>query len=413
MNYPRVVILSMTDISSSTATGSLLRELFSDFPPDNIFQISAQQSKDDIAQKYQCRYGISASKYWVSLCKRIWPVKQIFRNLRIYRSRLLDEVSKFEPDLIYLRIVDDLYPYREVAELISLRFKIPIVTHTMDDYESAMVRSPNHFKRTLKHFFFRKDLNYLFRSAKFNFVISNSMNLAFQDRYGFKFEVFHNGIDPAEWEIEDGMDRNTQAMRKTTTPFRMVMAGSIDKQKDAEVIIQVCKIVHFLNDSGDLNCELILNVSTYFYPLASRLAESHLGVIAQQYQPLKDYRKLLLTADCLILARNSDETTRAYTGLSFHNKLPEYLASGTLILCIGPEWDGSVQFLKNNRCGVVISNATDSGIRENIMSIAKHSVRYREYSIRAKEVAVENFDIRVIREQFRQRLCEVARTPNI
>lgn len=411
MDYPRVVILSMTDISSSSATGSLIRELFADFPSDHIFQITAQVSQDETSRRYLNRCGVSTSNLWVHLCKRIWPMKGVLKTFGAPQSSLLNKISSFKPDLIYLRIVDNLYTYRELAELISEEFAIPIVTHIMDDYESVLAYSPNLYKRLVSRFFLRKDLNFLFGVAKLNFAISNSMSSTFEDKYGYKFEVFHNGIDPVEWKASVEANQNILASEKTHTSFRLVMAGSIDKQKDADVITQVCRVVHFLNKSGDLDCELILNVPVYFYPLATSLAESHLGVRAQQYQPLKDYRKLLLAADCLILARNSDETTRAYTGLSFHNKLPEYLASGTLVLCIGPEWDGSVQFLKNAHCGVVISTTTDSGIRENILSIAKHPMRYRDQSARAKKVAVENFDIRLIRKRFRQRLCEVARTP--
>lgn len=408
MDFPRVVILSMTDISSSTATGSLLRELFAAFPPDNIFQISAQTSEDETAQKYLNHCEIPNTRLWLRACNRILPRKWSFKTFGMYQSNLLEKVSAFNPDLIYIRIVDNLNAYRVTAELISEQHGIPIVTHIMDDYELLLQHSPNPIKRVVSRFFLRKDLNFLFGIAKSNFAISNSMSSAFEDKYGYRFEVFHNGIDPAEWQVDVGAKQKSSFPENTCIPFRIVMAGSIDKKKDAEAITQVCKVVHALNKSGDLKCEFILNVSTFFLPIAMQLSDSYLGVIAQEYQPLKKYRELLSTADCLLLARNSDEATRAYTSHSFHNKLPEYLASGTLVLCIGPDWDSSVKFLDENQCGVVVTSATDAEIREKIRSIAKCPERYIEYSTKAKKIAFEKFDIRSTRARFNQRLCEIA-----
>ena len=408
IEYPRVVILSMTDISSSSATGSLLRELFFQFPCENIFQIIEIFSSDKIAERYKNRFKIPVMKPRIFPLIRLWPIKQILRSLSKYRSNTLKEVSKFKPDIIYVRVVENLYPYLELAELISTVFNIPIVSHTMDDYEARMEYSKKKSVRTVKRNILKRDLEVLFKVAKLNFAVSERMKLNFQEKYGYQFEVFHNGIASEQWVADSKKARDLNDSEQVRPCFKIVMAGSIERDKDAKVISQVSRAVDNLNKSGKLNCCLILNVPKFYLPSASSLAELHVGVTAQEYLPLEDYRQLLMGADCLILARNSDKITRAYTEHSFHNKLPEYMASGTLIFCIGPEWDGSVQFLKENRCAVVISNATDSEIREKVVAMATYPEQFAECLINAKEIAVAEFDIKQIRTRFRQRLCEAA-----
>ncbi len=276
----------------------------------------------------------------------------------------------------------------------------------MDDYESSMKHSSRFYDRTLKRFILRKDLDFLFGAAKLNLAISKPMSRAFHQRYGHTFETFHNEIDPAQWISDSASTSPGNPEVDNGKRFRIVMAGSIDERKDASVISQVSRAVHDLNESDALECELILNVSSHLVSAAKKLADIHQGVTAQEYQSQDEYRKLLSTADCLLLARNSDKLTRAYTGLSFHNKLPEYLVSGTLILCIGLNWDGSVRFLTEHKCCVVMSDATDPDIRKKILVMATNSEQIFEFKINARKSAIENSDIKQIRKRFRQSLCD-------
>lgn len=398
----------MTDISSSSATGSLLRELFFQFPCENIFQIIEIFSEDEIADQYKNRFKIPMMKPRIFPLIRLWPVRQILRSMSKYRSNTLKEVSKFKPDIIYLRVEENLYPYLELAELISAVFKIPIVSHTMDDYEARMEYSKKKSVRLIKRNILKRDLEVLFKVAKLNFAISESMKLDFQLKYGCQFEVFRNGIASEQWVVDSKKAEDLNDSEQVSSGFKIVMAGAIERKKDERVISQVSRVVGNLNKSGRLNCHLILNVPKFYLASASNLAELHVGVSAQEYLPLEDYRQLLMGADCLILARNSDKSTKAYTEHSFHNKLPEYMASGTLILCIGPEWDGSVQFLLENQAGVVISNATDLQIRQKITELATNPEHFIDIPIRAKRIAEEKFDIYQIRAHFEEQLREAA-----
>ena len=406
-DYPRVVVLSMTDISSSTATGSLLRELFNNFPAKNIFQITQTQFSDVEAQRFSLKFQIRYQPGKLYIKRRLRPKKWRKGYAANIALEFLDSLAAFSPEIVYLRVVDDLFPYLDLAEKISEIFDIPIVSHVMDDYEMPLAASSAVIQRLVHRPLFKWDLKSLFKTSSKNFSISAKMGKALEQRYNTKFVEFHNGIEPTDW-VQHRLCRDLDVCAaETLQPFTIVMAGSIDERKDADVIRQVAKIVHDLNQSGDLDCRFILNVSNSFISAAQEIAKTDQGVRAQQYLPLEEYRRLLMSADCLLLARNFDDISRAYTGLSFHNKLPEYLASGTPILCIAPEWDGSAQFLLEHSAGVVISTQSDSFTRQKILEMATHPEAFVPVSKNARKIALQEFNINRVRERFENQLIQL------
>ena len=390
----------MTDISSSTATGSLLRNLFAHYSPDDIFQITASKSDDEVASRYTYRYALGPSGSRLNLKQRFVRKRKDLEKQGILDQATLRALSEFAPQLVYVRVVEDLFRYSRLARGIAFEFDVPIAVHVMDDYEAPLRYSTSSFERMVLRRFLHWDLKRLFGASALNLAISESMCREFGRRYGCRFICIHNGVDPQEWSDARSNPDPSESYRDAGSPFRLLMAGSIDERKDADVIRRLARIVDGLNTSGEVNCELVLNVPRYYLAAAKSIADAHPNVIAQQYVPVGEYNSLLRSADCLVLARNDNEVSRAYTGLSFHNKLPEYLASGTPVLCIGPSWDSSVQFLKEHKAGIVLEGATDDQIREKIVEIARFPERFEGVSERARDTAFNQLDLIEIRRRF-------------
>jgi glycosyltransferase involved in cell wall biosynthesis len=400
----------MTDISASTATGSLLRELFAGFPPSSIFQLTVPRSEDEISERYRNRFTLPAVSPRLGKLRRIWPFSLVFRKSGLRLADLTAELSEFRPQLIYVRVVEHLYPYLVLAESLSRKLGIPVVTHVMDDYELPLAYSPVWYDRVVRRRLLHGDLGRLFRLSSMNFAISERMCEAFSRRYGASFECVHNGIDPAQWPARQDAETRARLFGAEPGAFKLLMAGSIDDKKDAGVVSTVAEVVGDLNQSGDLHCSLLLNVPDYAWGRARELAARFAGVRAQRYRALDNYRCLLASADCLVLARNFDAVSKAYTALSFHNKLPEYMISGTPILCIAPAWDGSAGLLAAGDAGWVLSNADRNAIREKIVEMARDPEKSSRYALNARNMAVAEFHIIGIRRRFEQRLREVATT---
>jgi len=399
-------VLSETEISESSATGSLMRELFANFAVENIFQITAYSSPDEVAKQFKQKVLINFQSGGVFPLRRLFSFLGFSFRFNPKYWKLYKDVLDFQPDIIYVRVAENLFPFSDLAISVSRYFQIPIISHVMDDYELPFKHSKVFHDRILRRWLFRSDLKKLFKASGKVITISPLMAQAFKYRYGIESEVAHNGVDSTEWPSAKGYESNQERVL-ARLPFTIVMAGSIDDKKDAQVIRLVARVVDKLNRSGVLKCSLILNVSAHYLQSAKAVASVYMGVFAQQYLPLAKYRSLLCCANCLLLARNFDELTKAYTGLSFHNKLPEYLASGTTILCIAPEEDGSSAFLKDHKAGVVVNTFREDLIEKAIIEIAQNPDCFAHLSENARMSTFNEFNIHNIRRKFENSIMEL------
>ena len=316
-------------------------------------------------------------------------------------TEILDSVRAFKPDVIYARVSE--YPLYSVRlpRLVASHLNVPMVCHIMDDCEQVFTLSRSRFERAVIRRIYRWQLKKLFSAAAANIAISRSMAEAFSVRYERVFSEIHNGVDPNEWcDIEPG----SRTASSSGTPFRVVLAGAIKETKDRAVVSAVGKSIANLNAREPDRYELLLNTPQSSLAAAYKIAKYSDGVIVQSFLPTGEYHSLLRGADVLILARNFDDESRAYTQYSFHNKLPEYLASGTAIVCIGPEWCNSVRYLERNDAGIVIKNDSVEAIGDAIKFVRRNPREAAEMATTAHRLAFAEFDVRDIRRRFRDTL---------
>ena len=98
-----------------------------------------------------------------------------------------------------------------------------------------------------------------------------------------------------------------------------------------------------------------------------------------------------------MLARNFDARSRAYTQFSFQNKLPEYMASGTPIIAVGPDWGHGVQYLEKNGAAVIVKDNDPRSLTKAIWRTRHEPEEVAAKAKRAKDLAFSEFNIRRIR----------------
>ena len=87
------------------------------------------------------------------------------------------------------------------------------------------------------------------------------------------------------------------------------------------------------------------------------------------FPPLIDdveYFRTLADADILLLPSNFDKMSLKYIGFSMPTKVPAYLVSGTPILVIGRQEAAQIQYAKQKKWGLVVTEDTKKKIGENI-----------------------------------------------
>ncbi|MEN8136794.1 MAG: hypothetical protein ABFS18_14870 [Thermodesulfobacteriota bacterium] len=394
----------MTSLSCSNATGSLLATLFNDWPPENLLQISTIIPEDEITSSYTQYFRPKSGSNIPP------PLGAIFHRTKfadlycLNWKNLLNTVRQFEPDLLYTRIVGHPLFFTDIGCKLARNLKLPMACHIMDDYERLFAASPNPFERYIVKPIFAHRLREILNLSNLNFAISSKMAKAFSKRYKSHFISLHNGIDPSLWSSSKTKKTNTNIDRNI---FRIVLAGSLAQEKEGAVAWPLAQAVNSLNSQGEDQYELVLNVQDCYLSFARRIAGKYEGIKVQGYLPTQAYRHLLQQTDLLVLARNFDKKSKAYTEYSFQNKLPEYMVSGTPILCIGPSWENSVQFLQNHSAGKVVTDANPEKIGAAIKELNSNAQKGRQYAEHARQIALSEFDIHRIRNNFIDHMCKL------
>ncbi|RMG83965.1 MAG: hypothetical protein D6714_08895 [Bacteroidetes bacterium] len=401
----KIALLSMTNISVSNATGSLLARLFEGIPPDDIVQVTKYRHSDEVADRYTRhipfydfleRQRASENRLVklpaAALRRLLFPLMFFVGN----KHSVLRQLRNFQPDLLYLRVVAEPFYYLPLALFLKKNLGIPLVLHFMDDYDLHLqIEARKNPVRYIQSRLYRHFLRQVIAQSDLRFAISENMARAFQTRYGASFLVAHNGIDREAFEWFQSVKY------EKARPKRVLWAGAIEVDKDHRIIHHIAGAIERIN--ADIPCEFLLNVPENFATPAKKLADRYATVRWQTYQPLEAYKKLLATASVLIIARNFDEKTRAYTQFSFHNKLPDFLASGTPVLAIGPEWDNTVQLFKKYNFGPVIDQEDPNRIENELRSLLSDNAPNPSDPARAARV----FDMETIRQHFQTRLLKM------
>ena len=403
----KIAIFSPNNISFYTATGSLLYFLFENFSDEQIVQVTKNWYNNEDVGKFNniipfrdflwkernsknklIAFAAKVVRHFCGLCKIFFGNKK----------EVLKSVEKFEPDVLYLRIVGEPYYYLPMTLYVKKKLNIPLVIHFMDDFELRLLATSKYnLARKITYYLYNNLLKKVLSVSDVNFVISESMKEAFAERYGKEFKVAHNGIKDADRDYYI-----SHRQKKADNKFTLLWAGSLEKTKDQDIILSIAKAVELLSAKKRLKkeVELLLNIPRIHLDKAKVLAKEFDFISYQEYQPVEEYKKLLGRVHLLLIGRNFDDSTKAYTQYSFHNKLPDFLASRTPILCIGPEWDNTLNIFKRHQIGKYVSSENQNDIADAIAGILYDYEKALDFAGKAADKAYQLYGMNKIRENF-------------
>jgi glycosyltransferase involved in cell wall biosynthesis len=405
VNEPRVAVLSMTALGSACATGQLLATLFRDWSPESLFQVYTLPPAGDLAGGAGPGLKGRHLTELLPLPGRLVPALRLADGICLNARAVRDRLAAFAADVLYLRVVGHPLYYLRLARWLADELDLPLVCHVMDDYELLYSLSRSASERRLLAPRFAALLRAVLARASARLAISDSMSRAFRVRYGYEFVAVHNGVDPEIWPERPVPAATGRAARA----FRLVIAGGIDPKKEGRTVSAAAHAVHRLNRAGRGPVELVLNVPAPSMTAAERLAQGLIGVRVQPFVSAARYPGLLQDADLLVVARDFHEQARGYTQHSFQNKLPEYMASGTPVLCVAPPWAETVALLRDTDAGLCVTRLEETDILDAIEAVRSAPLQAAARAVRARELALTRFDACVMRARLRECLSEAAR----
>ena len=435
--YPRVLIVGQS-FDSATGGGITMTNLFQGWPLESL-AVAAPISFPpnwNVCKKY---YQLGARELrLIKPLRLVWPIRRysgplaplifkesqssessekspyqksgLIQNLRSFTayagvseiirrphltSELLTWVESFQPDLIYTQAasINVMYLTRQLSKVSD----VPYVVHMMDDWPTTLYRDKlfGFYLRWRLH----GEINLLMETATTLIGISEKMGKMFEERYGRRFQTFHNPIDLDRW-IGAGKHNWT-----TSIPFRVVYAGRIGIANQRGVQ-DICDAVASLYSEG-CRIELDLYVLEGNQEVSQRFQRPGC-VFVKSPIPYLEMPSVLANADGLLLPLDFDLRSIDFAQYSMPTKTSEYMASGTPVVIYAPPENAVTEYAGSQKWGYIVSDQGISGLKTALIHLMQDQSLREKLGQKAQSLAIQNHDAVKVRSAFRQVLVDAA-----
>jgi len=376
MNQLKLLLIDLTRLGGSAATGALKQAIFGDWPDHDFAHL----------------HGHGAGH----LLLRTGATAVLSETVYNFGDGALDEACRlFDPDIILFRPVADHEDFHKVAMRITSSSQAPLALWLMDDWpERLRAEDPD------RHTLLDKDLRWLFNHSSVNFAISEDMARAFGERYGVPFGVIHNGVNPSEWP-----DRRQS---RNDSKVLLRYAGSLAPDTTRDSIHKVAQVVSELVGQG-APIRFEGQTQKVWHDRYGDLFQGLPGVSMRVAKlSVEAYRQWLCDADIILIGYNFDDETRRYLQFSFANKVPESLASGAAVLAYGPEGLQTIDYLSRHKIAKVVSKPGAESLKAGLTELMKNNHMRKALGESGREHAFDKFDLTKQRNKMTTALRDIS-----
>ena len=377
--FPRVLILDMTCLGSSSATGQIKKTLFTGWPEGRLAQVFAAGHG---------RFGLY----------RGGAVPAALGDLSD-PAEAIDWCRSFDPDVVYFRPHDHPRYFHELALRAIDALGVPLVTHLMDDWPArAGARGLFGGDRLTRR------LPRLLERSAVRLSICEAMSSAFEARYGLRFQAIANGVEPAVWQALDG----ERAMRRAATePLLIRYVGGLADDMGLRSLLDVAEVVDKLRK--EIGVRLEIHTTRTWKAKADAVFGRSRGVSVHEAGISEEgYRRLLIGCHLLLIAYNFDARSIAYVRYSMANKMPECLASGVPVMAYGPMAIATVAYLAEHRVAEVVTTRDPALLETALRRFTGDPDYGRTLGARGRAFAFERHPAKAVRERLHASLSEAA-----
>lgn len=301
-------------------------------------------------------------RYFLASCFTVLTYR-ISRSLKRF-------IEDAKPDIIYSD-AQNLATVKLVRR-ISTTYHIPIIFHFLDDwpnteYKSSLITKP--FSLILN-----KEIKGLLKETSSVFCISDVMCREYERRYhGKDYITMLNSID-------DFPDSREPSEKVTLFAY----AGSLYLDRD-KTLLSICKA---LAQKNILSCRLdIFSNPCHWESVKQEFINfpfvHYLGFISHD-----DLMERLRNYDVLLFVESFNKSLIQYSKYSLSTRIPEYLATGRIILAIGPSGQASLDYLKDNQVAYVVNEEKE--IISTIDELASRKDKNLHYFQNSRSLFLKN-----------------------
>ena len=239
------------------------------------------------------------------------------------------------------------------------------------------------------------------RGASHIYAVSWQMQQWLMSAYGVASEVQLPSCEP----------HDTQATLDISPgELRIIFAGtgSAANEDGIRLIIDIIKRDE-LKKYGIDSASLRFYTTPMSNELKRELGFDHPCVHFHPWVAQQELPRVLKSADILFLPFSFHDSQRVVVRSSFPSKLADYLASGTPILMLGPDYADIVRYAKQAGFAEVVDRNDREAVASAIARVV-HSSAYRDaLRSRASEVFMQNHNLGVQRREFVETIQRLSR----
>jgi glycosyltransferase involved in cell wall biosynthesis len=435
MTYPKVLVVTIGRINAADSenNGLLLRNLFKDWPRENLAQIYSGGGNGDegaFGRYYQLgpddrRFGRffyrAKNATDTSLATKVWAhdgagetppksvsLKRLLRSLfvdtgiyeLIFRPRLSPElirwVDELKPDIIFAQGYSLIFAWLPV--LLKERSRAKLAFLTTDDWPaylySGMLGGPKVFAPFMKQVV-KKATRQLLKSVDIPFAFGFAMAEEYHRRYGSDFIVLSHSDEPERFE------KSQPARSHPAGVFTILAIGNYNKFR-WPLLLDVDECCRQLNEEG-----IQVRLAVYSYAIdpggAQKIAKASFVDLFNDpgNEQLPRYLK---GADILLLAEGFDEGFVSAIRLSVSSKSHLFMFSHRPILVYAHPSTGVSQYAEHHHWARLVTKRDIPTLRDAIRDLLLNTTESARLVAQAEQTGMTFHRNRVNRDRFLESL---------
>ncbi len=276
--------------------------------------------KKDIGLIHLIRLSIWKEKFW-------------------FTQKLIKWVNDFKPDCIFYHNSSSLF-ISKIAFTISDFFNLPLVVEISDDYYFSK-RIPLLFE-TIYNKKYRNFFRAMLKRADGCFFISEKMKQ--------KYALFNiSNSDCIHISGERCVDSNPNIIKTGT--FCYFGNTGLNRSK---TLIKLAKKLSSINENVSIDIYSPVNGNGGFKNKKQYKGIKQCGFLEYEMliSKIQEY-------EYIVIAEPLDCKYAKYISLSLSTKIADTMCLGKKIICVGNDLSGTVEYIRDNKCGMVISTAKE------------------------------------------------------
>lgn len=419
-SFCNVLVVNVQSMTEENATCITMRSLFSNWPRENICEVSVSQTPIETerfkavalqnsffplrmllmsgaANSLNKKIKESSSTDTISpeepstkekirqLCYTICDMTPIVK-----RKEIMKRIGDFRPDVIYTIGCSVLS--LKLAYMLSKHYGVNIVMHFMDNWVEELEWSSNPLLKPY-HCVLKGYVKKCYRRSKYALAISEEMAKHYTETTGVPHDYIMNSVPVDDFWNEP---------REITSTVNVTYAGGL--HLDRWVTLKEVE-KQLLQYSERSQRSIVFNIYTsqadrekYSDYFDNRITVFH------NYVSHSEITRIYKASDILIHAETLNSKYNAFFKYSVSTKIPEYLSSGRPVILLCPKSMALYNYLKSNNAAYV-TDSTDSFLTL-FESLINDKTERLNIINSAQKLAAENHDFYAVQKKFKHILEE-------